>query len=126
MILVYTFGVALVASQVYSMAYRVMAVLGNQTIKRRLLSPPLLIFHMLLTTCIIVGIGYAVHTTTMRDTVSVGMKDYAQGISKDLSKGGGARQRVSPLPIFCRKNALASPLVDFGVPAFDPIRGVKQ
>lgn len=71
-ILVYTFGVALVASQVYSMAYRVMAVLRNQTIKRRCLGPPLLIFNVMLTVFIVVGLSYAVHATTMRDTVSVG------------------------------------------------------
>lgn len=69
MILVYTFAVALVASQIYCMIYRVMSVLENQVVKRRFLSSPVITFFILFQAGATAGISYAVHLTTMRDTV---------------------------------------------------------
>lgn len=72
MILVYTFGVNLIGSQVYSMIYRVTAVLANPSAKRRFLSWPVVAGFQLLILATSAGLSYAVHIATMRDTVSTG------------------------------------------------------
>ncbi|KAH7697174.1 hypothetical protein AAVH_35745, partial [Aphelenchoides avenae] len=68
MVLVYTFGVSLIGSQVYSMLYRVTAVLTNPSIKRRFLSWPVVAGFQLLMVSVSAGLSYAIHITTLRDT----------------------------------------------------------
>lgn len=72
MVLVYTFGVSLIGSQVYSMLYRVTAVLTNPSIKRRFLSWPVVAGFQLLMVSVSAGLSYAIHRTTLRDTVRAG------------------------------------------------------
>ncbi|KAH7712538.1 hypothetical protein AAVH_20139 [Aphelenchoides avenae] len=68
MVLVYTFGANLIGSQVYSMIYRVTAVLANPSAKRRFLSLPVVAGFQLLLLATTAGLSYGIHIATVRDT----------------------------------------------------------
>ncbi|KAH7718175.1 hypothetical protein AAVH_14378 [Aphelenchoides avenae] len=67
-VLLYTFGVNLVGSQVYSMVYRVTAVHTNPSVKRRFLSWPFVALFLLSMLATSAGLSYAIHIATVRDT----------------------------------------------------------
>ncbi|KAH7712537.1 hypothetical protein AAVH_20138 [Aphelenchoides avenae] len=67
-VVLYAFGVNLIGSQVYSMIYRVTAVLTNPSVKRRFLSWPFVALCQLLMLAATAGLSYAIHIATVRDT----------------------------------------------------------